>query len=612
MPAPSTVQCITVATKQHAYTIDIETLKQPQTRLVSMSDFTARSPKAADDASSAASPFTPRSPKPRSAVVVGILPQAIQEQLDAIIKICNKDNAHEMSPVTLACSFSTLQLQVLVEQLVDDVRRTLVPSSGNMPFFWFFVGKLVNHLNKHFIWRHRIAQGESEEQQSCTAAAAVAIAASVKALIESVVSEEERDQRLMLFFKVVTMDNDGDREEDMFQEINDALAHEVLADGSGVRWTHPAVTRKGAMIALAFMPCDRDTIGVLGPPPTDRLGRPASQPPSCVAEALTWSLLDADPGNVAAAASAIENWNETLFGRMIEPELELLATFVVKALKNASGTDIQVLITDIIIHLGLFARANDIMRQADVGPALIDAFTSAAANEEAKGRIAWAISHTCSNVEMVATICNSNLCSHIVEAFNSCVADQVKCRISFAISNICIHEEGRRIMRQLGVVHPLICMLRDTASDESRASLGDCICNLAGDDEALDQMLESGVCEALVKALNLARTDYAKDRVAWAIAGCLQRQSAQADFVDRGVCEALVGALMSTHGTEHTNHIVQAMQTLNDDVYHQQLVDARAFDEDVLQRWRNGALVGQIRIGMDGISCTGFSGCSQQ
>jgi hypothetical protein len=118
-----------------------------------MSDFTARSPKAAEDAS----PFTPRSPKPRSAVVVGILPPVIQEQLDAIIKICNKDNADVMSPVTLARSSSTLQLQVLVEKLVDDVRRTLVPSSGNMPFFWFFVGKLVNHLNGHFIWRHRIA-----------------------------------------------------------------------------------------------------------------------------------------------------------------------------------------------------------------------------------------------------------------------------------------------------------------------------------------------------------------------------------------------------------------------------------------------------------------------
>jgi hypothetical protein len=576
-----------------------------------MSDFTARSPKAADDASSAASPFTPRSPKPRSAVVVGILPPAIQEQLDAIIKICNKDNAHEMSPVTLANSFSTLQLQVLVEKLVDDVRRTLVPSSGNMPFFWFFVGKLVNHLNKHFIWRHRIAQGESEEQQSCTAAAGVAIAASVKALIESVVSEEECDQRLISFFKVVTMDNDGDREEDMFQEINDALGHEVLADGSGVRWTHPAVTRKSAMIALAFMPCDGDTIGVLGLPPTDRLSRPADQPPSCVAEALTWSLLDADPGNVAAAARAIENWNERLFSFMIEPELELLATFIVKALKNASGTDIQVLITDIIIHLGGFRRPNDIMRQADVCTALIDAFTSAA-NEEAKGRIAWAISHTCSTIEMVATICNSNLLSHIVEAFNSCVADEVKCRISFAISNICIHEEGRRIMRQLGVVDPLIRMLRETASDESRASLGDCICNLSCDDEALDEMLESGVCEALVKALNLARTEYAKGRVAWAIHGCLQRESAQSAFVDKGVCEALVGALMSTHATEHANHIVKAMKSLNDEVYHEQLVDARAFDEDVLQRWQNGAVIGQIRFGMDGISCTGPSGCSQQ
>lgn len=167
-------------------------------------------------------------------------------------------------------------------------------------------------------------------------------------------------------------------------------------------------------------------------------------------------------------------------------------------------------------------------------------------------------------------------------------------------------------MRQLGVADPLIFMLRDTASDESRASLGDCICNLSRDDEAMDQMLESGVCEALVKALNLARTDYAKDRVAWAIAACLQRESTQADFVDNGVCEALVGALMSTHETEHASHIVQAMQSLNDEVYHQQLVDARAFDEDVLQRWQNGASVGQIRIGMDGISCTGLSGCSQQ
>jgi hypothetical protein len=130
------------------------------------------------------------------------------------------------------------------------------------------------------------------------------------------------------------------------------------------------------------------------------------------------------------------------------------------------------------------------------------------------------------------------------------------------------------------------------------------------------QCFKSGVCEALVKALNLARTEHAKGRVAWAITSCLQMENhlpgVQSAFVDNGVCGALVGALKSTHGMEHVNHIVNALQALNDEEFHEHLVNAKEFDEDVLQRWQQGAMVGQIRIGIDGISCSGLSGCNQQ